>query len=131
MKAPAPRSRSAFTLIELLVVIAIIAILAAMILGVIMKVQEKARIARAKTEIGNIGTAIHNYEGAYGRLPASAKAITIADVTNDFTYGGSALNTIIGAGAWTADNAEVMAIVMDLEMYGDGTPTLNQGHIKN
>jgi prepilin-type N-terminal cleavage/methylation domain-containing protein len=131
MKTPAHRSHSAFSLIELLIVIAIIAILAAMIMAAIIKAKEKARVGRAKAEIATLETAIHNYEGAYSRFPVSANAVTTAGVTNDYTYGGSGLNTVIGPGAWTADNSEVIAILLDLEMFGNGTPTLNKGHVKN
>ena len=35
------------------------------------------------------------------------------------------------SGAYQTNNAEVMAILLDLETYGDGRPTINAGHVKN
>jgi len=116
-----------FTLIELLVVIAIIGILAAMLLPALAKVKEKAMVNRAKNEIGALVQAIKQYESDYSRPPASAATIAAAAVGNgDFTFGAG-----IVPGAHATNNADVIAILRDQEIVPNGTPSSNQGHVKN
>lgn len=64
------QSRSGFTLIELLVVIAIIAILVAILLPAVQQAREAARRSSCKNNLKQLGLALHNYEGTYGRIPA-------------------------------------------------------------
>ena len=68
-----PRNcRRGFTLIELLVVMAIIAILVALLLPAVQAAREAARRATCRNNLKQIGLALHNFEGAYGKFPPGA-----------------------------------------------------------
>ncbi len=58
-----------FTLIELLVVIAIIAILIALLLPAVQQAREAARRSACKSNLKQIGVALHNYHDAHSTLP--------------------------------------------------------------
>jgi prepilin-type N-terminal cleavage/methylation domain-containing protein len=140
MKSSAFRSRAnrGFTLIELLVVIAIIGILAAILLPAISAIKEKEKKIAARREIAQITFAISKYETDYNHLPiASTARNSVAVNGDDFTYGGTFLDTIntpwdwYASGPYKTNNSEVMAVLLDLERFSDGTPTVNAGHILN
>jgi len=138
-----PQPRRAFTLIELLVVIAIIAILAAMLLPALSRAKRAAQIKMAETQIGQIKTALTEYESHYSQFPATRGAMDSALATgDDFTYGTYGLAPFLNSqpllspgvgavGKYQTNNAEVMAALLDLEAYANGTPTVNKDHVKN
>lgn len=84
-------------------------------------------------EMAQITNAVLHFMTMYGKTPVD---VTDANTpSSDFTYGVPRLNSSsanpIPAAYYREGNSELMAILMDLEAYRNGQPTVNAGHRHN
>lgn len=98
------RRRFAFTLIELLVVIAIIAILVALLLPAVQQAREAARRAQCKSNLKQIGVALHNYHDTFGQFPLNYDGtLPVFDKRNN-----SRTDPDVGAISWLTSSLPYM-----------------------
>jgi prepilin-type N-terminal cleavage/methylation domain-containing protein len=129
------RPPQGFTLVEMLVVIAVIAALVSILAPTLAVAKRQAKIKVAKLEMAGIVLAISQYQALYSLPPLSRTAIDSCTPSSpDFTCGtvwpdGSPLcqPKIISTGnsGYHNCNSEVMAILMDLDLYP------NTNHLRN
>lgn len=135
LPARAPLCRgTAFSLVELLMVMTVIGLLAALVLPVLARTKFQGKKQRARLEMAQIISALTEYQSVYGRFPVSIEAVESAlPLREDMTYGGmlEETHTWLAGPCYLTDNSEVMAVLLDREFSGDGSPTINYGHVYN
>lgn len=81
------RRRVGFSLVELLVVIGLIASLMAFLLPAVQQAREAARSLHCRSNLKQVGLALHNYEGTHGCLPFSSLVFTAVGNETGWAWG--------------------------------------------
>lgn len=90
-------NKKGFTLVELLVVIAIIGVLASIILSSLNTARDKAKVAKATSDLRNLRTAIASLEADTGKWPNGCPVSQVASGSNNEVSFASANAGIIAA----------------------------------
>ncbi|HSY17765.1 MAG TPA: hypothetical protein VK815_05490 [Candidatus Acidoferrales bacterium] len=128
---PGRRGNHALTCMEGLVVVVILFFLVAMLLPVVYPGPERP-VSKVRTELADIVNAINAYQTEYGRypIPTNDEAAALGR-KDDLTYGGPLLDAALKPGVVIPVNAEVVAILMDMQIFPNGTPSANNNHNLN
>src|SRR6185437_10500598 len=98
----------------------------------VVRRERPAKQAQARTEISGISAAINQYFIAYNRFPIASRAQVDS---NDFTFGTFGTSDekvgITNSTGRQANNSEVMAILMDMQNFPNGSPCPNTNHSFN
>jgi prepilin-type N-terminal cleavage/methylation domain-containing protein len=94
---PSRPSHRGFTLVELLIVIFIVALLATLILGAVNMAQKKARIAKTRSDLAAIASALEQYKSDFRSYPGQSEPINTRTIL---------AQALIGPGPATEDGAE-------------------------
>ncbi len=127
-------ARRAFSLLELLAVITIVGLLAAVILPAVIRTKVQGKKQQARWQMAQIVSSLTEYQSVYDRFPVSVEAVQAAlPLKEDMTYGGmiEETHTWLAGPCYLTDNSELMAGLLDLEYFGDGSATINCGHVQN
>jgi hypothetical protein len=83
--------------------------------------------------MAQIENAVISYRSQYNDLPLARKALNAGHP--DFTFGTHGLDLPISiprkAAGHQANNSELLAVLMDLEAFRNGQPTVNTNHVLN
>lgn len=98
-------SEHKFTLIEMLIVIAIIVILAAMLGGVLITQQSRAKVQGQANQIKLILGALDQFQKDFGEYPAVNSGVTIGDYTTSTGFTDGAAATTSSVDNWANRNS--------------------------
>jgi type II secretory pathway pseudopilin PulG len=101
-----------------------------MLLPALQAAKRQATVKRAQLEMAQLANAIQAYESAYGRMPASSGVIGAAS-GGDYTYGWPNYLSPLTPPSYQTNNAELVAVLMALEKFGNGQWTINRDNVKN
>ena len=110
--------KSGFTLMELIVVTIILAVLSAITLPAVMKIKERANIAKAASTIDTLKVALSMYQMDWGFYPPSFDGATQHNGNSDApAYGTTLLEALLS----TSRNGPYYEVKRTDLVYGSGT----------
>lgn len=102
--------RSGFTLIETVVAMMVIAILAAILIPVVSRYVDDARVAKAQADVKAIAEAIAVFEKDVGRYPLYTSAATLNDAAANVVRLEGPGAAVSGPSPWTGATADANCV---------------------